>query len=734
MKVFVTTELYPFTAGGIGRVISNILNSKQNKNDNDFLVVMVGRKIDAGQFSAIYPNVQLAQCLDKNYSLLSTERDALFPPQWAFSNTSFHHTSVALLQTLLSAEEEYGKFDYIEFPDWGGLGFATIQHKLLGTGFQETTLAVRLHSTERSIAAYETRPILNNTLCLFDIERKAIADADIVIGQLKPVADSTRNVFGISSEIWDEKLVIHAPPVLLDSAACVETIRVNENTPIVFSSKIQKIKRPDIFIRGCVGFIRNNPEYKGEIHLLANSSDHEYTSSIEKLIPSDLANRFVFYKTTAAGLRDKIISQSICVFPGGWESFCLAAYEASLLGAQCILNEKNPAFGENTPWEDGVNCVKFDESVIGLTEALSRLFRERDAVTQIVKVPEDTQPWDMKHKPASKVEKGRDDTLQDKVSIIIPHYNLGQYLASTIDSVLASTYPNLEIVVVDDASTDAWSKHIIDQYSRNESDLIKIIRCDYNIGLSAVRNLALKHCTGEYILPLDADDIIHPNFIELAVQALKRSPDFDYVVPQTAFFADHEEINLEHKEKYTDYAIFHGDAYYSGLFENRFSTATMLIRAETLKRFGYREELKSYEDWDLYQRMIAAGIRSIVTNNIYFYYRRRPSSMIHSPEAIKNQVQNRRALLSGKSFKDYGDIPLMALNYETNKHKAAGDIQSLSASDAARLHDFESSEVVFAALRMAKFLERKAPWLLPLGRNTARTLWRSYKAIARRGR
>lgn len=105
MQVFVTTELYPFTAGGIGRVISNILNSEQNNKLNNFLIVMAGRKIDTDQFSEIYPNVKFAQCLEEDYTLIESEDNAAYPPKWAFSNSHFHYISVALLQTLISCQK-----------------------------------------------------------------------------------------------------------------------------------------------------------------------------------------------------------------------------------------------------------------------------------------------------------------------------------------------------------------------------------------------------------------------------------------------------------------------------------------------------------------------------------------------------------------------------------------------------------------------------------------------------
>ena len=108
------------------------------------------------------------------------------------------------------------------------------------------------------------------------------------------------------------------------------------------------------------------------------------------------------------------------------------------------------------------------------------------------------------------------------VSVIVPAYNSEAWIGECLDSVLAQTYPNWECVVVDDGSTDG-TLAIAESYAQRDSR----IRClrQENQGPSVARNTAVAHSHGEYILPLDADDMIASQFVENAVQYHESHPE-----------------------------------------------------------------------------------------------------------------------------------------------------------------------------------------------------------------
>ena len=104
-----------------------------------------------------------------------------------------------------------------------------------------------------------------------------------------------------------------------------------------------------------------------------------------------------------------------------------------------------------------------------------------------------------------------------KISIIIPVYNVKEYIKEAIESVINQTYKNIEIIIINDGANDG-SEKICDEYSKIDSR-IKLIN-QKNMGLSTARNKGLECITGEYIAFLDPDDVYHPEMIEKAYKAI----------------------------------------------------------------------------------------------------------------------------------------------------------------------------------------------------------------------
>src|SRR5574344_1866379 len=108
------------------------------------------------------------------------------------------------------------------------------------------------------------------------------------------------------------------------------------------------------------------------------------------------------------------------------------------------------------------------------------------------------------------------------VSVIIPVYNVENYIVRCVNSVLNQTFKNLDIIIIDDKSTD--SSFIISQQFSNHCRLFQNIE---NVGLSATINNGLKNSKGDYVLFLDSDDYIHPRTVEFLVSlAIKNNADF----------------------------------------------------------------------------------------------------------------------------------------------------------------------------------------------------------------
>ena len=110
--------------------------------------------------------------------------------------------------------------------------------------------------------------------------------------------------------------------------------------------------------------------------------------------------------------------------------------------------------------------------------------------------------------------------VEGKVSVITPIYNADKYLESTLESVFNQTYKNLEIVLVDDCSTDT-SKAIIEKFMCKHSEIIYYCQ-PKNMGAGAARNKALELATGQYVAFLDSDDLWLPEKTEKQIQLMKK--------------------------------------------------------------------------------------------------------------------------------------------------------------------------------------------------------------------
>ena len=117
------------------------------------------------------------------------------------------------------------------------------------------------------------------------------------------------------------------------------------------------------------------------------------------------------------------------------------------------------------------------------------------------------------------------------VSVIMPCYNLGQYLDEAVDSVLSQTYQDFEIIIINDGSTDDLTNELLKGYNRPKTSVYHT----ENQGLPATRNYGIEKATGKYICCLDADDKYHPEFLEKTVRVLDEDEGEDCGIVTTNF-------------------------------------------------------------------------------------------------------------------------------------------------------------------------------------------------------
>lgn len=211
-----------------------------------------------------------------------------------------------------------------------------------------------------------------------------------------------------------------------------------------------------------------------------------------------------------------------------------------------------------------------------------------------------------------------------KVSVIIPLYNLKQYIGKAIESVLTQTYPNIEIIVVDDGSTDE-PQTVLNKYEGR----IKLIRQEENKGPSNARNTGIRNSKSEYIVFLDADDYICPNKIEIEVKVLEKYPEIGWVYETSLIFDENKSIIkklpdavLQSTEQPPQGKIFHKLLTGRG---NLMPVNAVMIRRKVIDVGLFDESLRGYEDWDFWLRISAKYEVKYIDKSLAFV-RFRPDS------------------------------------------------------------------------------------------------------------
>jgi glycosyltransferase involved in cell wall biosynthesis len=181
------------------------------------------------------------------------------------------------------------------------------------------------------------------------------------------------------------------------------------------------------------------------------------------------------------------------------------------------------------------------------------------------------------------------------VSIIILCHNYGRYLAEAIESALAQTYRSVEVLVMDDGSTDD-SLAVASGYA----DRVRIISHP-NRGLERTCNRAVSECSGELFCFLSADDAFEPTYVEELVRALRHSPDAAYAYCRPLMFG----------ARTGPMRCLPFSAYFLVKRTNFVNASALTSRADYLAVGGYSEDLgdHAFEDWDLWLKMLEQGKR-----------------------------------------------------------------------------------------------------------------------------
>ncbi len=226
------------------------------------------------------------------------------------------------------------------------------------------------------------------------------------------------------------------------------------------------------------------------------------------------------------------------------------------------------------------------------------------------------------------------DEQRPAVSVIMPAYRVTQYIGEALDSVLAQTFTNYEIIVVNDGSPDTEDLERVLQPYRESIVYIK----QENRGLSGARNTAIRAARSPLIALLDPDDMWEQEYLAVQVKAMQSDPTIDVLYSNATIFGDAPDAG----QKYMDICPSEGEVTFERLISlqcNVFICVT--ARRETVVRVGMFDEENGNEmneDFDLWLRIVKQGGRIAYHREVLARYRRRPDSISSDPVRMCKRI------------------------------------------------------------------------------------------------
>ena len=302
--------------------------------------------------------------------------------------------------------------------------------------------------------------------------------------------------------------------------------------------------------------------------------------------------------------------------------------------------------------------------------------------------------------------------MTEKITVIVPVYNVENYLNKCLDSLINQTYKNLEIIVINDGSTDNSGK-ICQEYAQKDNRIIYIEK--ENGGQSEARNMGLDRMTGSYVTFVDSDDWVEPDYVEVL---------YNKLIEYQADIAVGNYYSYNEQEGIFYFHIF-GNSYYEKVYDN-VSIFENFYESEHMKNFAlicvggklYKSDLfrelrfevgKLGEDGYLNQKIYLLAEKTIYLNAGLYAYRQREGSSSRSwtekwMHALVDAMSERITLLA-------------SLGYPLDKHlavyrkmldSALSNGQASTLSDTNTYQELAAKKVVLSQLTTEKTIDKKA--------------------------
>ena len=234
-----------------------------------------------------------------------------------------------------------------------------------------------------------------------------------------------------------------------------------------------------------------------------------------------------------------------------------------------------------------------------------------------------------------------------EVSVVLPAYNRESTIEISVRSVLEQTYSDLEVLAVDDCSTDATAA-VLEGIS---DPRLKVIRCEKNGGACRARNIGIAHAQGNYIAFQDSDDMWHKNRLEKTMRALREEKaDFVFCAREMPI----RQKGIETTKRIPDYDLNEKEDKLAALLRfNCVSTQTILATREVFQNVQFDPAFPRFQDWDLALQVLLHGFHMYYLDEVLVQCTAQENSISNSYRKAEEAYR----LLENKYRKEYEARP-----------------------------------------------------------------------------
>ena len=555
------------------------------------------------------------------------------------------------------------EFDWIHFSDWRGIGFHSAQAKSLGCAFQSTLLSVTMHSPNRWHLAHNSQFIADFEGEEIDLmERETLRLVDLAIS---PSAYMFEWAVAEGWELPDRCEVLQNIPALPATLAGGRRRGIVRPREIVFFGRLETRKGLKLFCDS-IDLLQGKLSSQLGITFLGKegsvglNSGSEYIRSRSKRWQQRVTIHSAWGQQEAVEyLRDgerlaviaSLIDNSPCTV-----SECLhlrIPFVASAVGGVPELMHA----------DDRGSCL-FAPDAPSLTQTLERALNQGIAVARPRYSPDELRAaWLELHEASMRQLRKSLRPLsvvssQPLVSICITHYNRPHYLAQALASTGVQHYPNIEVIVVDDGSTDEAAQAYLDDLSKSDYRFpLRVIR-QANAYVGAARNVAASVARGEYLVFLDDDNFMKPDAIAQLVRVAGARGVDVLTCAVDKFVGDSAPDSAT--QPVSTYVPL-GSSLAAAPFLNTYGDIFALISRKTfLALGGFTEDSGiTHEDWEFFSRAAIAGYSLEALPESLLWYRYSDESMSSVTRRFSNYRRSARPFTDiappfAKSMIEYG--------------------------------------------------------------------------------